>query len=47
MIYAGFTCPIIDGTVMYGGCTFCSTKGSGDFAGKPEDDLKTCLKQEI
>lgn len=41
MINAGFTCPNIDGTVKYGGCTFCSTKGSGDFAGKPEDDLKT------
>ena len=41
MINAGFTCPTIDGTVKYGGCTFCSTKGSGDFAGSPEDDLKT------
>ena len=41
MINAGFSCPNIDGTVTYGGCTFCSTKGSGDFAGSPEDDLKT------
>jgi len=41
MINAGFTCPNIDGTVTYGGCTFCSIKGSGDFAGSPEDDLKT------
>ena len=41
MINAGFTCPNIDGTITYGGCTFCSTKGSGDFAGSPEDDLKT------
>jgi len=39
MINAGFTCPNIDGTVAYGGCTFCTTKGSGDFAGNPKDDL--------
>ena len=39
MINAGFTCPNIDGTVTYGGCTFCSTTGSGDFAGNPKDDL--------
>ena len=39
MINAGFTCPNIDGTVTYGGCTFCTTKGSGDFAGNPKDDL--------
>ena len=42
MMNAGFTCPNIDGTVAYGGCTFCSIKGSGDFAGNPKDDL---LKQ--
>lgn len=28
----GMTCPNRDGTVGYGGCTFCSTLGSGDFA---------------
>ena len=39
MINAGFTCPNIDGTVAYGGCTFCSVKGSGDCAGNPKDDL--------
>ena len=39
MIDAGFTCPNIDGTKSYGGCTFCSNKGSGDFAGNPTDDL--------
>lgn len=27
------TCPNRDGTVGYGGCIFCSTQGSGDFAG--------------
>lgn len=36
---AGFTCPNIDGSATYGGCTFCSTKGSGDFAGNPADEL--------
>lgn len=30
---AGFTCPNIDGTKGYGGCTYCSDLGSGDFAG--------------
>jgi len=27
---AGFTCPNRDGTVSFGGCTFCSARGSGD-----------------
>lgn len=30
----GFTCPNIDGTAGYGGCTYCS-EGSGAFAGSP------------
>lgn len=34
---AGFTCPNRDGTVSYGGCIFCSSRGSGDFAGTTED----------
>ena len=38
---AGFSCPNKDGTKGYGGCSYCSTSGSGDFAGKPSDDLKT------
>ena len=29
---AGVTCPNRDGTLGYGGCTFCSEGGSGDFA---------------
>ena len=28
----GFSCPNRDGTLGYGGCTFCSAGGSGDFA---------------
>ncbi len=29
---AGLTCPNIDGTCGYGGCIYCSSRGSGDFA---------------
>ena len=29
---AGFTCPNLDGTVGFGGCIYCSGRGSGDFA---------------
>ena len=34
---AGFTCPNIDGRCGYGGCLYCSPRGSGDFtlAGLP------------
>lgn len=38
---AGFSCPNRDGKVSTGGCIFCSASGSGDFAGKPSDDLIT------
>ena len=38
-INAGFTCPNIDGKVAFGGCTYCSKEGSGDFAGNPKDNL--------
>lgn len=38
---SGFSCPNKDGTKGYGGCSYCSRSGSGDFAGKPSDDLKT------
>jgi len=38
---ARFTCPNLDGTLATGGCTFCSAKGSGDFAGHRKDDLIT------
>lgn len=41
MLDAGFTCPNRDGTIATGGCTFCSTRGSGDFAGSRRDDLVT------
>ena len=32
---SGCTCPNRDGKVGYGGCTFCSQGGSGEFASKP------------
>lgn len=35
----GFDCPNRDGTVAFGGCTFCSAAGSGDFAGNRTDSL--------
>lgn len=35
----GFTCPNIDGTKGVGGCTYCSSLGSGDFAGDPKKDI--------
>lgn len=38
-IDAGFTCPNIDGSKGFGGCTFCNTSGSGDFAGKRSEQL--------
>lgn len=31
---AGFTCPNRDGTKGSGGCIYCSSRGSGDFAGE-------------
>ncbi len=37
----GFDCPNRDGKAAYGGCTFCSASGSGDFAGDRKDDLET------
>ncbi len=37
----GFTCPNRDGKVGNGGCIYCSSLGSGDFAGNIKDDLIT------
>jgi radical SAM protein (TIGR01212 family) len=41
MLDAGFTCPNRDGVIATGGCTFCSARGSGDFAGSRRQDLIT------
>ena len=35
----GFTCPNRDGSKARYGCTFCSQRGSGDFAGDRKEDL--------
>lgn len=37
----GFTCPNRDGKITFGGCTFCSAEGSGDFAGRRVDSIAT------
>ena len=37
---ANFTCPNRDGTKGIGGCIFCSSSGSGDFAGNVKDSLE-------
>ena len=42
---AGFTCPNIDGTKGVGGCTYCSSSGSGDFAGNPGDTILEQLEE--
>ena len=36
---AGFTCPNLDGTKGYGGCTYCSELGSGEFAGNADEGI--------
>lgn len=43
-IDAGLTCPNRDGTISKGGCIFCSTGGSGDFA-VSRRDFPTISKQ--
>ena len=35
----GFSCPNRDGKAGTGGCTFCSSKGSGDFAGNRKESI--------
>lgn len=40
---AGFTCPNLDGTKGYGGCTYCSKLGSGDFGG----DINKSLEEQF
>lgn len=43
----GFTCPNRDGTVAFGGCTFCSESGSGDFAQSRLDPLPLQMAKGI
>lgn len=42
---AGLSCPNRDGTLSYGGCIFCSEKGSGDFAGQRGLEIKEQFEQ--
>lgn len=36
---AGFTCPNRNGLLGWGGCVYCSSRGSGDFAGQVEKSI--------
>ena len=36
---ANFSCPNRDGFVGFGGCSFCSSSGSGEYAGNTQDNL--------
>ncbi|WP_273234883.1 TIGR01212 family radical SAM protein [Ileibacterium valens] len=44
---AGFTCPNRDGKVSFGGCTFCSAKGSGDSILSFEKPLKNQYQDNL
>lgn len=46
-IDGGFTCPNRDGTRGVGGCTFCSSSGSGEFAGNRLLPIHEQMKQQI
>ena len=49
-IDAGFTCPNIDGRCAYGGCIYCSPRGSGDFAPDsliPTDEQFEIVKRQL
>ncbi|MFV0380162.1 MAG: TIGR01212 family radical SAM protein [Anaerorhabdus sp.] len=39
----GFTCPNRDGSVSYGGCSFCSERGSGDFVFESQSIIEQYL----
>ena len=42
----GFSCPNLDGSKGWGGCSYCSSRGSGDFAGDPAVSLRQQLEQQ-
>ena len=49
-IDAGFTCPNIDGRCSTGGCIYCSSRGSGDFAAAaniPTDEQFEIVKAQL
>ncbi len=41
----GMTCPNRDGSLSYGGCTFCSEGGSGDFATNYQVSISTQIAE--
>ncbi len=43
----GFTCPNIDGKCAFGGCIYCSSRGSGDFAGRCGDSITRQLTEGV
>lgn len=43
---AGFSCPNLDGTKGFGGCTYCSDSGSGDFAGKVQQSISQQIQEQ-
>ncbi len=45
ILNGNMTCPNRDGTVGYGGCIFCSSAGSGDFAGSKALSITEQLQQ--
>lgn len=42
----GFTCPNRDGKVSVGGCSFCSSEGSGEFAGNKLKSISTQFEEQ-
>ena len=44
---AGFTCPNIDGRCGYGGCIYCSSRGSGDFSQSAQMPLAEQYERQI
>lgn len=44
---AGFTCPNRDGTLAYGGCSFCSESGSGEFTGNKSKSIYEQIDEQI
>ena len=42
---ANFSCPNRDGTCGVGGCTFCGSLGSGEYAGNIQEDLMTQFEE--
>ncbi len=46
-IDAGFTCPNIDGSKGFGGCTFCDETGSSSRTNEPKTSIKEQIQRNI